>query len=273
MDQDHIDGLLERYLHLLHEYTSLREELTTLQTGMYQNIARANFAAERGLRFGQDHYDDRMQATRRLVISCRGQPQQPQGQDQDQQSENHQDRRDLIPNFTVMNPASASVSALTAEDSESPNPPSSPPHPEADAQAEADSESVEEDATKQAYTKVDTDNIDSQRQENDKSVIIEKTKAEKATSNPPAQKSKDPLRWFGLLTPVPLRQAQAQSIRAVEHVIPRLASVDAEMAQVEIEVRRARKRRAKAEAAASKLAQQATQEQRRGPGVEGVAAS
>ncbi|KAI1126696.1 hypothetical protein F5Y10DRAFT_244391 [Nemania abortiva] len=270
MDQDHIDALLERYLHLLHEYTTLREELTTLQTGVYQNIARANFAAERGLRFGQDYYDDRMQASRRLAISCKG---QHQHQTRDQQSES-QDRRNLVPSFTVINPASASNSALRAEDSESnaqaqaqaPNPPSSssPPHPEADVRAEAEAESVEQDATKQPDIATDINiNIDDARpQENDKTAISESTPAgaaspptpEKGATSTSPQKPKDPLRWFGLLTPAPLRQAQAQSIRAVDHVIPRLVSVDVEMAEVEIEVRRARKRRAKAEAAASKRA-------------------
>lgn len=53
-----------------------------------------------------------------------------------------------------------------------------------------------------------------------------------------------------------LRQAQAQSIDAVEQVIPKLISVNAQMAQIEIEVRRARKKRAKAEAAAAKKEQE-----------------
>jgi hypothetical protein len=57
----------------------------------------------------------------------------------------------------------------------------------------------------------------------------------------------DPLRWFGILTPLPLRQAQSHAIQAVEDIIPRLATLSAEMARVELEVRRARKRRAKAE--------------------------
>ncbi|KAI2462910.1 hypothetical protein F4781DRAFT_161455 [Annulohypoxylon bovei var. microspora] len=69
MEVDHIDQLLERYLHLLHEYTTLRDQLSSLQAGMYQNIARANFAGERGMRFGQDQYDERMQASRRVAVA------------------------------------------------------------------------------------------------------------------------------------------------------------------------------------------------------------
>ncbi|KAK3332451.1 hypothetical protein B0T19DRAFT_103662 [Cercophora scortea] len=63
-----IDDLLERYLTLLDEYTKLRASLTALQSTIYQDIARANFAAERGVRFGQDYYDARMQASRKVGI-------------------------------------------------------------------------------------------------------------------------------------------------------------------------------------------------------------
>ncbi|KAI0887193.1 uncharacterized protein GGS22DRAFT_156399 [Annulohypoxylon maeteangense] len=191
MDADHIDKLLERYLHLLHEYTALRDQLSSLQTGMYQTIARANFAAERGLRFGQDHYDERMQASRRVMIS----------KDDDQESS--------VPVFTV-----------TAE----------PKEPE--------KEVVTDDKA--------GDVVGEEEEEEKKEVAVPEEKIRR----------KDPLRWFGLLTPMALRQAQAQSIEAVEQVIPRLVSVNAEMAQVEIEVRRARKKRAKAEAAAAKKEQE-----------------
>jgi coiled-coil domain-containing protein 115 len=62
-------------------------------------------------------------------------------------------------------------------------------------------------------------------------------------------KSKDPVRMFGILTPQALRLAQGGAIKMVEEVIPKLASIDAEMKEVEIKIRRARKHRVKAEAA------------------------
>ncbi|KAI3336723.1 hypothetical protein HD806DRAFT_15819 [Xylariaceae sp. AK1471] len=299
MDQDHIDGLLERYLHLLHEYTSLREELTALQTGMYQNIARANFAAERGVRFGQDYYDDRMQASRRLAISCKSED-QTLTQIQ-RQSESQKNGKNLavilggtIPSFTVINPASADIPVLraTAEDSEAsvqvPNP---IPDPGADARAE----SVEEEsATKHTAAANRSTNTEARSAptptptptpaptksvEKNATATATATISKKSPSSSrngtttTAQNQRDPLRWFGLLTPMPLRQVQTQSIRAVEHVIPRLASVNAEMAEVEIEVRRARKRRAKAEAATINKPSQRNgqgQGQERGPGTEAV---
>ncbi|KAI1822342.1 hypothetical protein F4861DRAFT_515278 [Xylaria intraflava] len=240
MGPDHdIDGLLERYLHLLHEYTSLREELTALQTGIYQNIARANFAAERGVRFGQDYYDDRMQASRLLAIICHSGDQAQNRQD-DGLSKGH--IAHIIPTFAVTNPASASVSAPTTGG------------PAADTQV-SDVHSPPDEAE----AKLTEATAGSSSQPGTNAQSRKNAAAKKGTDA--AQTPKDPLRWFGLLTPTSLRQAQAQSVRAVEHVIPRLASVNAEMAGVEIEVRRARKRRAKAEAAASKLTQQSERKQ------------
>jgi hypothetical protein len=58
---------------------------------------------------------------------------------------------------------------------------------------------------------------------------------------------RDPLRMFGILTPQSLRAAQKEAVEMVEGIIPRLVSIDAQMKEVEIQVRRARKWRGKAE--------------------------
>ncbi|KAI1074454.1 hypothetical protein F5B20DRAFT_563327 [Whalleya microplaca] len=212
-ETDHIDRLLERYLHLLHEYTSLREQLSSLQTGMYQNIARANFAAERGMRFGQDHYDERMQASRRVAISA-----------------NDQD----VPRFAI--------AAMEGD------PPITKPAPGSPAPDTAASEkgAVDNNNNHSDPDGGSQEKYKESRKEDDDARVIAQTRR------------KDPLKWFGLLTPMALRQAQAQNIEAVEKVVPQLVSVNAEMAQVEIEVRRARKKRAKAEAAVVKKEQQQT---------------
>ncbi|KAK9775018.1 hypothetical protein AB5N19_12570 [Seiridium cardinale] len=189
MEVNEIDALLERYLQLLHEYTTLRTELSNLQTGIYQNIARANFSAERGMRYGPDFYDERMQATRRIKVA-------------------------------TSNGDNLSLKVASTEETTEPLGASS-------------------DAPKSEGREIDHSDVDDRLEE-----------TEMKTNQRP--KRKDPLQWFGLLTPLPLRQAQGQSIRAVEQVIPRLISINVEMQQVEIEVRRARKKRAKAEAVAKK---------------------
>ncbi|KAF2971265.1 hypothetical protein GQX73_g2410 [Xylaria multiplex] len=255
MDQDYIDGLLERYLHLLHDYTSLREELNALQTGMYQNIARANFAAERGVRFGRDYYDDRMQASRRLTINF-----ESRGQDEAQGPSESQTRKNLSALGSIITTI-ACVPASTVEDSKANvDVEASHPYPEAEAAEQGASKSTDKLAPNAPTPPPQTDmdaqpgrgaGITVERRINDFTLV-----AKKGTTT--SQKSNDPLRWFGLLTPMPLREAQTQSIRAIEHVIPRLASLNSEMAVVEIEVRRARKRRAKSEALARRLPQQSS---------------
>lgn len=171
-----IDLLLERYLTLVDEYIKLRSKLNQLQVSIYQNIARANFSADRGIRYGPDLYDERMQALRQLSIAA---------------------GEDNVPSFEVgMWPA----------------------------------EVAEDDAP-------DGKPADDEQEK-------------------PVQKPKDPLRWFGVLTPMPLRLAQKQAVEAVEEIVPKLVSVNAEMAEVEILVRRQKKHRAKAEAFAMKQSQE-----------------
>lgn len=188
-----IDALLERYLALLDDYTNLRAELSRLQTATFQNLARANFAAERGVRFGQDYFDARMQAGRRVMVGLR-------------------DAGADVVTVEVIKPGATTAAAGSGR-------------------LESEAPFEEDEEGKKA------------REGEDEPAGVQKQK----TPPPP----KDPIRWFGLLTPLALRQTQASAVDAVERVIPRLVTVDAEMRQVEIEVRRARKRRAKAEAAAA----------------------
>lgn len=194
MSIDEIDALLERYLLLLDEYTTLRADLNTLQADIYQNIARANFSAERGMRFGQDYYDERMQVSRKLRISMTD------------------DGRAM---FKVVDAAPVQTASQKC-------------------QTEAVAISAQDPVV------------------GDKDSTVSDDSKEPPALEDKAPRKKNPLQWFGLLTPLALRQAQAQNIKAVEILVPRLVTVNAEMEQVEIEVRRARKKRAKAEATAKK---------------------
>jgi coiled-coil domain-containing protein 115 len=193
-----IDELLEQYLGLLDEYTRLRSSLSSFQANIYHDIARANFSAERGLRYGQDQFDDRMQAIRRVQITA----------------------GDVGPTSFIIGLNGNSESEATDDSADNPNPktPEEAQNTEGDGSGTGKSEISELSAKQSSF------------------------------------QTQDPLRWFGVLTPMPLRQAQKHAIRAVEEVIPRLASLSIEMADLEIQVGRARKRRAKDAAAAAKTA-------------------
>ncbi|KAL5598890.1 hypothetical protein BROUX41_003789 [Berkeleyomyces rouxiae] len=61
-----IDALLERYLRALDRYTKLQQQLGQAQKTTFQQLARANWTAPRGVRYGCDFYDQRMKAMRRV---------------------------------------------------------------------------------------------------------------------------------------------------------------------------------------------------------------
>ncbi|EPE08826.1 hypothetical protein F503_04413 [Ophiostoma piceae UAMH 11346] len=188
MASESIDELLVRYLGLLHEYTELRSQLANRQSAMYTNLARANFAAERGFRYGPDHFDGRMQALAKLSVV--------------EDSSSSSDKEHAL-SYTVVRPKK-----------------------EKEVKAEAAKE---------------------EEQEEDKQSKPEKQGAAKKTKGAAKSKApRDPLQWFGVLAPMALRQAQTEAIEAIDNVIPRLASLSAEMAAVEIDVRRARKKRTRA---------------------------
>ncbi|RFU72846.1 hypothetical protein TARUN_9420 [Trichoderma arundinaceum] len=211
MEQQHIDSLLERYLALIDEYSRLREELSKLQAGVYQNIARANFTGERGMRYGQDHYDERMRALRVLDIQL--------GDDD-------------VPNFSMRS--------------------SAPPADEVDGDGEGRKEgenredSLEGEQPDNATAQGNSVDSNEEKQSPEEQEKDEQEEGKKKTK----ERSNNPLHWFSILAPAPLRTAQSLSIQAVEQAIPRLISVNAEMEHIEIEIRRARKKRAKAAAAA-----------------------
>lgn len=64
----------------------------------------------------------------------------------------------------------------------------------------------------------------------------------------------DPLNWFGILVPSALRHTQSSFKTVASEIVPRIATVDREMRQVEIEVRRMRRQILQAEKRAAKAA-------------------
>ncbi|KAK5094723.1 hypothetical protein LTR70_003887 [Exophiala xenobiotica] len=65
-----LDALLEQYLHLLHQYTTLREELSNSFSSAFFTLAHAQRASTLGAgrRYGQEYYDDRMKAQRLVKV-------------------------------------------------------------------------------------------------------------------------------------------------------------------------------------------------------------
>ncbi|KAE9367388.1 hypothetical protein N431DRAFT_486513 [Stipitochalara longipes BDJ] len=194
---EEIDHLFEHYLQLLHQYDTLRSSLSTVQASIQQNIARANFDAQRGVRYGQDCYDQRMQAVRRCCVTS-----SPEGPA-------------VFVVSTVGKDRSAASEGMHKENAESEKP------------------------GIPAY-------VDGMKEEVDAEETAEGDKPKEDAEEKRADKPKDPIRMFGILTPQALRLAQGGGIKMVEDIVPKLVSIDAEMKEVEIKIRRARKHRAKA---------------------------
>lgn len=195
---------------------------------VHQHISRANFSAERGIRYGADFYDGRMQATRACRITVRT-------SDGDTvtapwvQPEGHEGREAV----GDMERSTAAARARMLKDST------------ASTAAGRGSEKAEGWNGKGVNTTASFTISTT-------APMLHAHEADAGKENDPEQtktslSSGDPLRMFGLLTPPELRRAQAESITTVEEIVPQLVSVDGEMREVEIRIRRARKYRARAE--------------------------
>lgn len=244
---EEIDQLLEHYLELLDQYTTLRSQLSSLQSSVsfaqlatltispidekqvYQNISRANFSAERGIRYGPDFYDERMQASRVCRVSV------------------------PVPatdsNTTGARQEDNVVAGQSLDDVEQDTTDASTPR---DAEGQKENQDTLGVSCKMgtaavplhtACFTISTAPNNGQPTENEHAAVDQKGEDAK-----PGVEKRDPIRMFGLLTPSALREAQAGSIKLVEEIVPRLVSLDAEMHEVEIRIRRARKWKARAEA-------------------------
>lgn len=231
-----IDILLERYLNLLDEYTTLRFNLSRLQTQTFQHLARANFSAERGVRYGADYYDERMQASRRVVVSS-----SPVVAAAAAAAEAATDANMSAPVFHIVGKEEDVVVVGSSDD-----PGRGADKESANAFNPTNKNQNEEEEEEEHHHAPDTSSPPPTADSNDKAEQVKNETILTRRNN-----KNDPLRWFGVLTPMALRQTQACTVQTVEDIIPRLVSVDAAMRQVEIEVRRAKKRRAKADKASS----------------------
>ncbi|KAF3000712.1 hypothetical protein E8E13_002829 [Curvularia kusanoi] len=73
MDKDalitRLDALLEQYLHTLDEYEKLMQQLSKQLSSGFFSLTQANFHNRSGVHYGQDSYDERVQATRRIIVN------------------------------------------------------------------------------------------------------------------------------------------------------------------------------------------------------------
>jgi hypothetical protein len=66
-----LDDLFEQYLNTVDHYQKARQELSSQLSSGFMSLAQANFS-NKGRRYGQDYYDERMQARRMVRVSSSG---------------------------------------------------------------------------------------------------------------------------------------------------------------------------------------------------------
>ncbi|KAF4310405.1 hypothetical protein GTA08_BOTSDO02220 [Botryosphaeria dothidea] len=210
-----LDELLKRYLLLLDQYIQARQQLSSDLSSSYISLAQANFNASNRLRYGQDFYDERMQALRRVTVEEKEPTPIRSIRLVDPPAESTDDKK-----------KTASSKAKSAEEykSEETTDPVSASIAKLDINTEIDIQSSAETLAPDAAKE-------------------KKDKADNKESKEGSQKARpdDPIRWFGILVPPALRSAQSTFVKTVEGPVPKLVNLAAEMRELEIEIGRARK--------------------------------
>jgi hypothetical protein len=228
---ERLDSLLETYLELLDEYTTLRAQLSKQFSDGFFSLARANHISPTlgsGRRYGEEGYDERMKAQRRIVYSTRD----------SKRDENWNETEDWKAGTPVR---SQSLEPLVSKADTSLGYRMSIQKTEAPPDPQETSSADETDSNKQRIADAVSPNDEptSSRFANALPTTA-KPSSPSSTKIKPAPSNRDPLSWYGILIPPLLRQAQASFISAVESSIPQLLNTSASMHDLEARVTKLR---------------------------------
>ncbi|KAF7192817.1 Coiled-coil domain-containing protein [Pseudocercospora fuligena] len=210
---DQLDSLWTRYLDLLDQYTKAQASIKKHMSSGFFSLAQANSkSAGLGRRYGQDYYDDRTSATTKVQIIA--------------------DEDGSLPQARIVKVAQKAVEEdfeiVEKTELVSPEEPS--------AKDEASSEvRITSLPTPEATPEPD-------------SHPTEPVNSETSTATPKLI-TNDPIRWFGILVPPPLRQAQTSFTSAVlgDDAFAQASNAARGMRDVEVDIRKLRKTIKKAE--------------------------
>lgn len=228
-----LDALLEIYLSRLDSYQQLRNDLSKNFAAGFLSLAHANRTSQMGSsrRYGEEGYDERMKTSRRVVIRAKD------------------GEEDLA------SPSGSDVQGRRRPEAE-PTPKSTLWEIVSVSSSEADSAAAVTTGTR-TETELGALDHSSESSPPDSATILLSSEATSTTSTsanlparPPKTQSTDssrrprkpvnPLHWYGVLVPPSLRAAQSSFACAVEDQIPRLLTVQAEMENLETQIRRLR---------------------------------
>lgn len=215
----HLDTLLESYLEHLHTYQRLRAELSENLASGFFSLAHANHVGNRGSgrRYGEEGYDGRMKAGRRVEIGVHGlgsdrETEHREGKEKREQGSkegignneyHHQPTQDNNNNNDIIYHIKAPLATIESSSSST-------------------CSSLNGNASI-PFGSTSTTSSDP---------------ALPSTDSPPAAKYSDPRRWYGILTPPTLRVAQSSFSTALDKQVAQLINVRMRMVELEETVQR-----------------------------------
>ncbi|THX28531.1 hypothetical protein D6D10_09181 [Aureobasidium pullulans] len=215
--RDQLDALWEKHLTLLDSYHQAQQQLARHFSSGFFDLAQATFKSTSRVRYGQEYYDDRMQATRRFEAST-----------------NDNDLPCL---------------ALKADDT-SPSTDTSNEHSTKSGEKSSDKEAKgkKPDQPDQPEQQQPTPPSTPPRDTEEEKLSEEQDKSKTTSDQDKAQKKpRDPLHWYGILVPPALRASQKSFISAVESPLIEAANSAQALRLVAVEIRKLRKDIKKAE--------------------------
>lgn len=210
---DQLDALWEKHLDLLNSYHQAQQDIARHFSSGFFDLAQATFKSTSRVRYGQESYDDRMQATTRFDASV-------DDQDVPCIALNLHDTTSLSTGDSIADSAKKSSNQEVDEKEEDtpgqqPTPPSTPPR-------KSEGKLPEE-----------------QSQENKSETTGDKEATQK--------KVRDPIHWYGILVPPSLRSSQKSFKSAIQDPVIKAANSAQALRHINMEIRKTRKDIKKAE--------------------------
>ncbi|KAL1963761.1 hypothetical protein VTN77DRAFT_7827 [Rasamsonia byssochlamydoides] len=222
-----LDSLLERYLNLLDRHQTLQKEIGKQLSSGFFSLAHANYCSPPGRRYGEDYYDQRMKATRRLLLKTPSLP-------PDQKTESGQSHSTSLI-YQVQ------YTSVIPHEEESEDEKDHRGKTEQSGTNISSTSEQEEEDTASGTDSPETSDIPTPPTPSEPTEEEQETQPE--SPEPPRKpfRSDDPLSWYGILVPPSLKNAQRSFTEAIDGNIPELATVISEMRQVEQRVYSLRK--------------------------------
>ncbi|KAI4717899.1 hypothetical protein E4T48_05916 [Aureobasidium sp. EXF-10727] len=208
---DQLDTLWEKHLTLLDSYNQAQQQIARHFSSGFFNLAQATFKSTTRVRYGQEYYDDRMQATTRLDASV--------------------DDKD-VPRLALK----INDTSFSTKDS----------HKQKTDGSDEKAEKEQEDTPSQQPTPPPTPLRESEERTTEEE--RQQNKSDTAEGDEAKPKNpRDPLHWYGILVPPSLRSSQKSFQSAINESVIDAANSAQALRRIDMEIRKLRKDIKKAE--------------------------